>query len=241
MGQAGRTAAWSDQIPDEQWPVYRAVVSEARSRGLRFALGGAFAIANYTGRWRDTKDLDLYILQRDRDAMVEVLTDAGLSDYFEKAPYDHGWIYRGYRDGVIVDAIWSMANRRALVDEIWVSGGPEIEIRGELLRVVPAEELLWNMLYVLQRDRCDWPECLNLLYAAGRELDWTRLLRRLGDDKPLLAAALWVFRWMFPGRAQELPEWLWPGLHVAAPEPGPAPPVDRDRVALIDSRPWFAF
>ena len=30
--------------------------------------------------------------------------------------------------------------------------------------MLPPEELIWAKLYVLQRDRSDWPDILNLLY-----------------------------------------------------------------------------
>ena len=53
------------------------------SRSLPFSLGGAFATASYTGLWRNTKDMDLYILPRDREAMIAVVGDLGLRDYFD--------------------------------------------------------------------------------------------------------------------------------------------------------------
>jgi len=228
-----------EMIPDEQWSVYRRVIDGARTRGLRFALGGGLAVSTYTGRWRNTKDLDLYIRPQDREAMVETLRRAGLSDYYEQLPYDRNWIFRGYRDGTIVDVIWSLANYRAQVDEAWVTRGPEVIVRGERLRLLPPEEAIWSKLHVLQRDRCDWPDVLNLIYAVGPTLDWEHLLGRVGEDAPLLSGLLSVFTWLCPGRAQELPSWLWKRLRLPDP-PNPAPEVDRRRVNLLDSRPWFS-
>ena len=45
-------------------------------------LGGAFAVATYTGCWRNTKDLDLYVLPEHKDRMIAMLGDLGLVDYF---------------------------------------------------------------------------------------------------------------------------------------------------------------
>jgi hypothetical protein len=45
-------------------------------------LGGAFAMAAYTGRWRNTKDMDLFVLPSQRDAMVQLLTELGFQDYY---------------------------------------------------------------------------------------------------------------------------------------------------------------
>ena len=46
--------------------------------------------------------------------------------------------------------------------------------------MIAPEELLWQKLYILQRDRCDWPDVLNLIYALGPLLDWEHLLEPPG-------------------------------------------------------------
>ena len=229
---------WPSLIPEDQWQIYQCVIDAAQRRGIRFALGGAFALAMHTGCWRNTKDLDLYVLPDDREQMLECLTDCGLADYYEKAPYDRWWIYRGTKDGTIVDVIWAMANHRAQIDELWLSG-PEVEVRGRTVKILPAEAMLWDKLYIMQRDRCDLPDILNLLYFTGSEIDWEYLLTRIGEDSPLLAGALMVFRWISPGRAQALPRWLWARLELPSPAPGPAPEIDTRRVSLLDTRPWY--
>jgi hypothetical protein len=230
---------WVQEVPDEQWPVYQRVIAAVKAQALPFALGGAFALAAYTGTWRNTKDLDLYILPRDRDTMVELLTHAGLADYYDQEAYDRAWIYRSHQGEVIVDAIWAMANERADVDVRWLSHSPSVRLRGELLPVLPVEELIWAKLYVFHRDRCDWPDVLNLIYATGTQLDWAHLLDRLAADVPLLRGALSVFSWICPGRAQALPGWLWGRLHLPEPPPGSAVDIEQQRVNLLDTRPWF--
>lgn len=89
---------------------------------------------------------------------------------------------------------------------------------------------------MLQRDRSDWPDVLNILARHGRTLDWNHLMNRMGADVPLLAAALQVFSWLAPDLARGLPARVWDGL-------GCTPPAfDRaacGRAALIDSRDWF--
>ena len=175
-------AAWADQIPSNIWTVYREALSAANKSGIPFALGGSFALAAYTGVFRTTKDIDLYITPDGRDAVVSALTSAGFTDLYEEQNYDRAWIYRCKRDGCIVDTIWAMENTAARVDESWLAAAPALEIRGEELRVLPAEELIWTKLYVLQRDRCDWPDIFNIIYPAVSSLDWPRLMARLGDD-----------------------------------------------------------
>ncbi|MFN3326319.1 MAG: hypothetical protein ACK5AZ_22715 [Bryobacteraceae bacterium] len=229
-------ADWADRIPDPQWETYRRVLHEVARVGRPFALGGAFALATYTNTWRDTKDLDLYVLPGDRDPMVEALERAGLSDLFEKLPYDRGWIYRATSDDSIVDIIWSMANRRAEVDMRWLDHGARIRVRGEVLRIVPVEEMIWAKMYVLQRDRCDWPDVINLIHSRGPELDWRHLLHRAQDDAALIAGVLAVFSWLFPSRSAELPSWLWNRLRVTRPTASPG--INGSRLHLLDPRPW---
>src|SRR5437879_4785997 len=111
-------------ITEEQWTVYETVVERCRAAGLRFAIGGGLAIGVYTGLWRETKDIDFYVLPEDRETLQQILTSAGLTDYYDQLPYDRAWIYRSIRDSVIVDVIWSMANHKQDVDETWILGGP---------------------------------------------------------------------------------------------------------------------
>jgi Nucleotidyl transferase of unknown function (DUF2204) len=226
-------AACLQQLPEDQRQLYLRVIREAHRRGLRFALGGGLAASAYTGVWRNTKDLDLFVLPRDRELFVELLTSLGMEDYYDRLPYDRTWIYRGFQDDQIVDVIWEMANHRASVDEVWLETGPCLKLDGEPVPLVPPEESLWTKLYVVQRERCDWPDALNLLSSLGPDIDWDRLLARLGPDSPLLAAVLTVFAWVFPQRASDLPEWIWERLQLRRPDPA------EPRAHLLDSRPWL--
>lgn len=230
--------AWSQFIPDNEWAVYESAIQIVRKAKVEFLIGGAFGLAVYTGRWRNTKDLDLLVLPRDRDAIVRALTEAGFADYYDTLAYDCGWIYRSTRDGFIVDVIWEMANRRAPVDEIWFAHAPLVSIRSEKLRIVPAEELLWHKLYVMQRERCDWPDIWNLLYENGPTLDWEHLLNRLEKDTPLLQAALVAFDWICPQVSMEFPEWVRERFGLAKHSPEECGDWKRN-VGLLDSRAWF--
>src|SRR5436190_23322201 len=97
---------WAIHIPDSEWAIYERAISALRTTGRPFMLAGAFSLASYTGRWRNTKDIDFYVLPRDREPMIEALTAAGFADYYDKLPYVRHWIYRAYKDDCIVDIIW---------------------------------------------------------------------------------------------------------------------------------------
>ncbi|MDB6016099.1 MAG: hypothetical protein JWR19_588 [Pedosphaera sp.] len=234
-----KSVPWPDIIPAGQWANYRSAIEAARNVGLRFLLGGGFGLAVYTGRWRNTKDIDFYILPRDREPMIAALATAGFVDFYDQRPYDPGWIYRSTREGIIVDIIWSMANRRAEVDEIWFERAYPVQIREEAMHVIPPEEMLWCKLYILQRDHFDWTDVFNLLYSVGRQINWDHLLERVNPDLPLLQAALTVFFWLCPNRAREFPEKLRKQLGLPKPEKISAA-EQLHRIRLLDTRAWFA-
>jgi hypothetical protein len=132
-----------------------------------------------------------------------------------------------------------MANRRTQVDASWLTHGPQIAIRGEQLRAIPIEELIWSKLYVLQRDRSDWGDVLRLIHARAESIDWDRLLFRLAEDTPLLTGALAVLSWLAPDRARYLPDSVWRRVGLRPPEPAHDAELTGRRADLLDSRPWF--
>ena len=229
---------WSNLIPVNQWQTYFEAIQVIRAAGLRFMLGGAFGLAAYTGHWRNTKDIDFFVLPSDRPRAVDALTQAGFTDYYETTPYDRGWIYRATRSGLIVDIIWATPNRRTEVDELWFENSRRVTIHSEVLEVVPAEELVWIKLYVLQRDRCDWPDVINLLYCTSKVIHWKRLVDRLEGDLPLLAGLLTVFAWLCPDRMGDIPAELRKRLRLPPREALSGP--DTHRIQLLDTRAWFA-
>jgi len=230
---------WAETISASDWEIYRTAMKALREADIPFMLGGGFALATFTGRWRDTKDIDFYIHPRDQKRAVSALTKAGFADYYATRAYDRKWIFRTTRSGVIVDIIWSMANQRAQVDDLWFRRASSIVIRGEHMKVLPMEEFMWCKLYIMQRDHCDWTDVFNLLYAVGSRLDWRHLIWRVEEDLSVLKALVIMYAWLCPRAARELPANLWKrlGLQTAA---GVKETQKRDHIRLLDSRRWFA-
>lgn len=228
-----------DCISPSDWPVYSRAMQVARAREVLFAIGGGLAVSLYTGQWRPSRDIDLYVLPDQRQALIDGLLAAGLRDLYDDKPYDRSWIFRAVQDDVIVDVIWGTANHTGQVERRWLTGGARVELHGVELHLLSPEEVLQSKLHVVQRDRCDWPDLLNLLYTQGPQLHWSRLLTMFAGDERLLAALLSLFTWVAPARAQQLPPWLWGKLEL--PNPERLEPILRDdsRIRQLDSRPWF--
>jgi hypothetical protein len=231
---------WGALIPAEQWRVFQQAIKAVRQAGVRFLIGGAFGLASYIDRCRNTKDLDFFVLSSEKDRVIDALTKAGFEDFFEKSPYERGWIFRATKDEVIVDTIWQTPNRRSQVDDLWFERARDLVLMGEPLKIIPAEELLCIKLYVLQRDRCDWPDLLNLLHATCDQLDWEHVLRRMNSDAPLLGGLLQIFNWIAPARALTLPAWVRKEFCLREPTSEELALDPHVRVQVLDSRAWYA-
>ncbi|UFS71722.1 nucleotidyltransferase [Geomonas sp. RF6] len=228
----------TDLIPPEQWTVYSEFLTEIMERRIPFAVGGGLAISAYTGCVRNTKDMDIFVLEKDSEEVVDI-TRRLRFDEFTEVPYDRTWSYRSSRDGYIMDFLWKMLNERAPVTEDWLTRGWELQVRGVPLRLLPVEELIWSKLYILRIDRADWPDILSLLYARGVELDWEHMLSNLGDDAMVLGGVVNLLRWLCPGLACRFPESIWAPMGLLPP-PFSDAEVHHERVALFKSAHLFA-
>jgi hypothetical protein len=229
---------WSALIPEEEWSRYCPVLEDAQREGLRFALMGGLPFSEYSGRMRNTKDVDLCILPRDRHRWIQVAQRHGFEDLFAREPYQRHWIYRGFKDGTILDLIWQMPNCRGEVDEDWVTRGKLVTVRGLDVRILPLEELIWAKAYVMQKERCDWPDLLNVLNEQVDQIDWIRLFGRFERDTDLLGGIVLVFRWLRPDLAHRIPDWAWDKMGMLPP-PATFELPDEHRVHLLDTRDWF--
>lgn len=234
------SARWAELIPDEQWEVLVAGVRAAREAGAPVLLGGALALATYTGRWRNTKDIDLIVKPGHEDDIIARLKAAGFEDLFGTEAYDRSWIFRATRDGVILDVIWALPNHRVPIDEAWFEHARPVHLHGAEYDVVPIEELVRVKLYVMQRERCDWVDVLNALAGSIEQIDWPHLVARMGRDLPLLQAVLALFAWLSPDRAIAIPAELRERFALPAVESEDLAALEARRVRLFDSRPWWA-
>ena len=131
-----------------------------------------------------------------------------------------------------------MRNGVATVDTEWLDRSFETEIRSTQLRVAPVEELIWHKLYVVMKARCDWPDVLNYFYFQAEALDWNHLRESVMRTPPF-AAALSVFAWLSPERADTIPEWVWQHLGLQIRKTGSSDEGQR-RAAFLSPHRWYA-
>jgi hypothetical protein len=180
---------------------YRRVLHLARDSGIPFMVGGAFALRHYTGIERWTKDFDLFIRPGDYERLQEVLTRTG----YRREDTDH-WLGKAFDGDEFVDIIFSSGNGVARVDDEWLANAVEGEALGERVPLIPVEEMIWSKGFVMERERFDGHDVVHLIRSQGSRLDWDRLLRRFGDQWPVLLQHLLLFRYVFPGDRHAIPE-----------------------------------
>ena len=96
----------------------------ARAEALRaiveadvpIVVAGAYAMREYAGIIRDTKDLDVFCRRRDVEGVLQALAASG----FRTEVTDPVWLAKGYHPcGEFVDVIFSSGNGVADVDAGW--------------------------------------------------------------------------------------------------------------------------
>jgi hypothetical protein len=201
-----------------------------------FVVGGAFAHSRYTGRDRDTKDLDVMLKRKDVPRALAAFEDAG---YEVEVPFPH-WLGKVHRQGRYIDVVFSSGNGIVRVDDRWFAHATPSEVLGICVALCPAEELIWSSSFVQERERYDGAAVLHLLHARALFLDWTRLLERFGEHWPVLLSYLVLFKFAYPDRRNDIPDDVMSELMArqAAQKPEPANPMC---VGTLLSREQYLF
>ncbi|HEU4753223.1 MAG TPA: nucleotidyltransferase family protein [Armatimonadota bacterium] len=226
-----------DVLRPEEHKWFSRAIRALNREGVPFLVAGAFGLYHYTGFWRGTKDLDVLVLPQDREAAIEAVTGVGMRDMFDQEPYDRAWIFRTTRDGVIFDIIWRLANKADDVDQTWFDHASSGEIEGEPVRVVSAADMCWMKLFVFQRNRCDWPDIINVIRGTKGSLNWQHLLDQVGPHWRLLAALTDIFDWVCPADRPYIPDWFRKELDRRRHQDSDAAAECRND--LFDTRPWL--
>jgi hypothetical protein len=183
---------------------YRQALLTLHSAQVPFLVGGAHALARYSGIERDTKDFDVFVQPRTCDRTLEVLRAAG---YHTELTFPH-WLGKALCHGGCIDVIFSSGNGIAQVDETWFTHAVAAEILGIPVQLCPPEEMLWSKSYIMERERYDGADIMHLLRAFGARFDWPRVLRRFGAHWRVLLSYLILFGFVYPAESSRIPTWV---------------------------------
>ena len=170
--------------------------------GIRYMLGGALALNAYTGIWRDTKDLDVFVLWEAVQGVLEALDGAG----FEVEVTDPCRLSKAWKGDLFVDVIHASHNGTGAVEASWFANAGGGSVLGRRLPVIPAEELVLSKTFVAFGDRSDISDVLHIFFGQRGPLDWDRVLSGVGEHRELLLAYPHLYRFVYPSHARYLPE-----------------------------------
>lgn len=185
----------------EESEVYGEALDALDQADIRYMLGGVLALNAHTGIWRDTKDLDVFVPKEDVPWVLEVLEGVG----FETEVTDPVWLAKAWKGGLFADIVHATHNGTGPVGESWFANAQEITVLGRRVLVVPAEELLLSKMFVVAKDRCDVDDVLHLIFAPRGNLDWERILAKVGEHWELLLAYLHLYRYVYPSHGRYVP------------------------------------
>ena len=198
----------SGTLPPEAASFYREVLLAMNEHGLPYAVAGAFALQKYTGIWRLTKDLDLFLKPEDVPVALEYLKQQN----FRCETPDPVWLSKALRGEYFVDLISGMSNAVIVVDDSWLDRAQPATISGIACKILAPEDLLASKLFVTRRERFDGGDIAHIIYRTRGKLEWQRIADLAGEHWEMLLWALILFRYVYPAHSDFVPAWLWRDL-----------------------------
>lgn len=192
-------------IPKELTPESAAFYADALAAleraGIPHLIGGGYALEQYTGIERNTKDADVFLREEDMPQALRALARAG---YRSELTFPH-WLGKAYFGEDVVDLIFGSGNGIARVDDGWLEHARGGSLFGRPVRLIPPEEMIWSKAFVMERERYDGADIAHIIRALGRELDWSRILERFDENWRVLLAHLVIFGFAYPGERDAIP------------------------------------
>ena len=192
------------ELSREEKKIYRQALQALNQGNVSYAVGATFARHAYTGIWRKTKDLDVFLLPQDLKSAMDTLREAG----FDTEVAAKHWLAKAYKGDYFVDLIFGNAHGHHPIDERSFEGSQPAEVLGVPTRLIPIEEMIVSIGYVAERRRFDGGEVVHLIKCSEGKLDWDRIVDRLAEDRELLLWHLILFDFVYPGHSDYLPKEL---------------------------------
>jgi predicted nucleotidyltransferase len=151
--------------------VLRDAVQVLDAADVPHVLMGGIA-SSLLGRPRCTSDIDVLVAPEDAERALEALAQAG----FATERTNPHWLYKAFRDDVLVDLLFKSSGDVYLDDDM-IARAARLPFRGTPVRVMPAEDLI--VIKAIAHDEetpRHWHDALALLTRG--DLDWTYLAKR---------------------------------------------------------------
>src|SRR5215470_8956420 len=199
------TSAVPVYLEPEAEALYREVLTALNEHDVPYAVAGAVALEKYTGIWRATKDLDLFMEARHVPKTLLHLKRQG----FHCETPDPVWLSKAHRGDYFVDLISGMSNGVIMVDETWMKRTQPAIVVGVQTRIISPEDLIGSKLFVTRRERFDGADIAHIIYRTQGCLEWARILELAGEHWEMLFWSLVLFRYVYPAHGDYVPAPLW--------------------------------
>jgi hypothetical protein len=153
-------------------------------RGIPFALAGGMAVYARGGHVSD-HDVDFLIRERDADAALEALEDAGLRT--ERPPED--WLVKAFDGDILVDLIHRPVDR-TVTDET-LADTDVLSIGAIAVPVLSATELMVHRVLTFTEHECCYGGAIALARSIREQIDWDRV-RSETKESPFAQAFLFL-------------------------------------------------
>jgi hypothetical protein len=201
---------------------YREALELLDESGSNFMLGGAFCMFEYTGIYRDTKDLDIFCKASEYTRILKFFAEKG----YKTELTDVRWLAKVFKGEYFIDIIFDTVNNICRVDDSWYAHSVEAQFVGRTVKLLPPEELIFCKLYVQNRERFDGADVNHVILKQGKNLNWERLMQRMDPHWHILLAQLIMFQFVYPSDFHEIiPRWLFDELIRRAQEQYDLPPA----------------
>jgi predicted nucleotidyltransferase len=153
-----------------------------RDADVPFVLGGGLAVWARGGPETE-HDVDFFVRADDAERAVQALDAAGFRT--EEPP--EGWLYKGYRNGVLVDLIFDPSG--LVVDDEFLDRAEEVEVHAVRMPVMRAEDVLVTKLLAMREHHMDYDRVLEIARSVREQIDWDEVRGRV-DGSPYAKAFL---------------------------------------------------
>jgi hypothetical protein len=215
---------------------YRRTLHVLSDAQVPFLVGGSHAFLTYTGIERNTKDFDLFLQRDDFDRALQALGDAG---YRTEVTFPH-WLGKAHQGHDHVDVVFASGNGICRVDARWFEHSVEAQVLGMPVRLMPAEELIWQKAFIMERERFDGADIVHIIRRNGPQLDWRRLIDRFDRYWPLLFTYVVFYNFVYPSERDAVPREIMDELQERMRQSLDAPaPEDRVCQGTLVSRAQY--
>jgi hypothetical protein len=176
---------------------------------INYLIGGAFAVFQYSGIFRNTKDLDVFCKYNDFPKILKSFKDKG----FKVELTDARWLAKIIKGEYFIDIIFDTTNNICRVDDSWFQYATKGYFEGIEVKYLAPEELIWLKSYVQNRERFDGADINHIILKNGKNIDWKRLLDRMDQHWHILLAQIILFQFVYPADYLNIiPKWLFDEL-----------------------------